>query len=401
LDLHLIKNLVKPAETKIVLLVIDGLGGLSLKPHGKTELQTAHTPCLDELAKEGICGLHQPVGPGITPGSGPSHLALFGYDPIKYQIGRGVLSALGVDFELQPQDVAARGNFCTVDEEGLVSDRRAGRISTERNKQLCEGLSRIQIPDVDVFVQTVKEHRFLFVLRGEGLSADISDTDPQQTGKRPQKPRPLSEQARKTSDLIVNFVDEAKAILGKHHPANMVLLRGFAMLPDWPSFEQVTGLRAAAIAGYPMYRGLGKLLGMQVPQTGQEIESEIETVGKHWSDFDFFYVHVKATDSSGEDGDFDRKVKVIEQVDAYVTRVRQLEPDVIVVTGDHSTPAKLKYHSWHPVPVILWSKNCRADSVNEFNERACISGGLGCAFPAADLIALSMANADRLEKFGA
>jgi 2,3-bisphosphoglycerate-independent phosphoglycerate mutase len=401
LELEFIKTLIKPADTKIIFLVIDGLGGLPLKPLGGTELETAVTPYLDELAGEGICGLHQPVGPGVTPGSGPSHLALFGYDPIRYQIGRGVLSALGIDFELQEQDVAARGNFCTIDEKGIVKDRRAGRISTEKNRQLCEKLSQINIPDVEIFVRTVKEHRFLLVLRGQGLSDDISDTDPQQTGKEPLIPGSSSSQAGKALDALNDFVDKAKVLLSEHHPANMILLRGFARLPQWPSFQDVFGLQAAAIAGYPMYKGLAKLLGMHVLQTDPEIESELQILKKYWSDYDFFYVHVKATDSAGEDGDFDRKVKVIEKVDTIVPALRELKPDVILITGDHSTPATLRYHSWHPVPVVLWSKNCRADAVGKFDERTCISGGLGCNLPAVDLMPLILANAGRLEKFGA
>ena len=401
MELEFIKTLIKPADTKIIFLVIDGLGGLPLKPLGGTELETAVTPYLDELAGEGICGLHQPVGPGVTPGSGPSHLALFGYDPIRYQIGRGVLSALGIDFELQEQDVAARGNFCTIDEKGIVKDRRAGRISTEKNRQLCEKLSQINIPDVEIFVRTVKEHRFLLVLRGQGLSDDISDTDPQQTGKEPLIPGSSSSQAGKALDALNDFVDKAKVLLSEHHPANMILLRGFARLPQWPSFQDVFGLQAAAIAGYPMYKGLAKLLGMHVLQTDPEIESELQILKKYWSDYDFFYVHVKATDSAGEDGDFDRKVKVIEKVDTIVPALRELKPDVILITGDHSTPATLRYHSWHPVPVVLWSKNCRADAVGKFDERTCISGGLGCNLPAVDLMPLILANAGRLEKFGA
>jgi len=370
-DLEFINTLVKSSDSKIVFLVIDGLGGLPSKPSGKTELEAAKTPYLDTLAKEGICGLHQPIGAGITPGSGPSHLAFFGYDPVKYQIGRGVLSALGVDFDLQPQDIAARGNFCTIDETGIVADRRAGRISSEKNRQLCEMLGQIKIPDVEIFVRTVKEHRFLLVLRGQDLSGDISDTDPHGTGKKPLDVKSRYPEARKSINIVNGFIEKAKEILSKQQQANMVLFRGFAKLPQWPSFTDVFGLKAAAIAGYPMYKGLAKLLGMEVLKTDPEIENELQTLKKHWSDFDFFYVHVKATDSAGEDGNFDKKVNVIEQVDAVIPKLRRLEPEVIVVTGDHSTPAAMRFHSWHPVPVVLWSNYCRADSVNEFNERIC------------------------------
>jgi 2,3-bisphosphoglycerate-independent phosphoglycerate mutase len=400
-DLDFIKTLVKSSDSKIVFLVIDGLGGLPAEPSGETELETAKTPFLDKLAAEGICGLHQPIAAGITPGSGPSHLALFGYDPIRYQIGRGVLSALGVDFDLQPQDVAARGNFCTVDEEGLVTDRRAGRISTEKNRQLCEKLRQIKVPGVEVFIQTVKEHRFLLVLRGAGLNGRLHDTDPQQTGQKPLKPEAFSPKAGKTVEAVTHFIQQAEDVLSDDHPANMVLLRGFAQLPDWPTFEDVFGLKAAAIAGYPMYKGLARLLGMRILPTEPDMESELKVLKKHWSEFDFFYVHFKLTDSAGEDGDFARKVNMLEEVDAAIPKLRELGPDVIVVTGDHSTPAVMKFHSWHPVPVLLWSTYCRPDAVTQFGERACISGGLGPNIPAVELMPLVMANAGRLEKFGA
>jgi 2,3-bisphosphoglycerate-independent phosphoglycerate mutase len=401
MDFTIIRELVESAETKIVLLVMDGLGGLPMEPGGLTELETAHTPNLDRLAAQGICGLHQPVAPGITPGSGPSHLALFGYDPIKYQVGRGVLSALGIDFDLKANDVAARGNFCTLDDDGRVADRRAGRIPTEKNEELCALLRQIQLPGVEVFVETVKEYRLLLVLRGEGLSGGLSDTDPQEIGEEPLEPKPLSAEAEETASLVQEFIDQARQILADHHPANMILLRGFSKLPDWPSFEKVFGLRAAAIAAYPMYRGVAKLVGMDVLTTGVPIGEELETLKTHWKDYDYFFFHVKPTDSAGEDGDFDRKVRLIEEVDAVVPQLLALEPDVLLVTGDHSTPSLLKYHSWHPVPVLLWSRHCRTDGVDRFGERACMAGGLGPRIPAVDLMPLAQANAMRLEKFGA
>jgi 2,3-bisphosphoglycerate-independent phosphoglycerate mutase len=401
MDFTIIRDLAESAETKIVLLVMDGLGGLPMEPGGLTELETADTPNLDRLAAHGICGLHQPVAPGVTPGSGPSHLALFGYDPIKYQVGRGVLSALGIDFDLKANDVAARGNFCTLDDDGRVADRRAGRIPTEKNKELCALLRQIQLPGVEVFVETVKEYRLLLVLRGDGLSGELSDTDPQEIGEEPLEPKPSSAEAEETASLVREFVDQARQILADHHPANMLLLRGFSKLPDWPSFEKVFGLRAAAIAAYPMYRGVAKLVGMDVLNTGVSIGEELETLKTHWKDYDYFFFHVKPTDSAGEDGDFDRKVQLIEEVDAVVPQLLALEPDVLLVTGDHSTPSLLKYHSWHPVPVLLWSRHCRQDGVDRFGERACMAGGLGPRIPAVDLMPLALANAMRLEKFGA
>jgi len=401
MDLDFIKKLIKPSDTKIVFLVMDGLGGLPIKENGLTELETANTPNLDSLSAKGVCGLQQPVGPGITPGSGPGHLALFGYDPVKYQVGRGVLSALGINFDLQPKDIACRGNFCTVDENGLVTDRRAGRIPTEKNKELCELLKRIDIPGVDIIIETVKEYRILLVWRGEGLSENINDTDPQALGKKPLQPKSGSQSAEKMARIVNDFLNKASDTLSGHQPANMILLRGFSQKPNWPTMKESFGLNCAAIAAYPMYRGIAKLLGMNMLETGETISYEFNTLEKNWTDFDFFYVHIKKTDSSGEDGKFDKKVAVIEELDKEIPRLFDLNPDVIVVSGDHSTPSLLKYHSWHPVPTILWSKQCRADKVTKFGERHCITGGLGPRYPSCDLMPLALANAMRLEKFGA
>jgi len=401
MDLDFIQTLVKPAETKIVLLVIDGLGGLPRKSDNLTELEAANTPNLDSLAKKGICGLQQPVGPGITPGSGPGHLGVFGYNPIKYEVGRGVLAALGIGFDLQPADVAARGNFCTIDENGNILDRRAGRIPTEKNKELCELLRDIKLPGVEVFVETVKEHRCLIVLRGENLSGDLIDTDPQEIGKKPLQPQALSSDGTHTVELVSQFLDRVHDVLTDHHPANMLLLRGFSKKPNWPSMQEAFGLKSAAIAGYPMYRGVSKLIGMDILETGSTIKDEFTTLEDNWDDYDFFYLHVKKTDSAGEDGDFDRKVSIIEETDGEIPRLLDLNPDVIIVTGDHSTPSLMKAHSWHPVPVLIWSKSCRADKIDRFGERACIAGGLGARLPAIDMMPLALANAKRLEKFGA
>jgi 2,3-bisphosphoglycerate-independent phosphoglycerate mutase len=389
--LDLFRDLMSDADTKIVLLVMDGLGGLPMVQGGLTELEAADTPNLDALAAEAVCGLHQPVGAGITPGSGPSHLGLFGYDPLTFQVGRGVLSALGIDFDLAPRDLAARGNFCTVDEQGRVTDRRAGRIPSEQNEQLCQKLRKIELPDVQLYVETIKEYRFLLVLRSEGLSDRVGDTDPQETGVKPLRPKALSQEAEQTARLVARFIEQARGILEKDGPANMVLLRGFSTRPSWPSIRELFGLRAVAIAAYPMYRGVAKLVGME----------EFDLLEERWDDFDFFFLHVKHMDSAGEDGDFERKAALIEEVDTLIPRLVELNPNVLVVTGDHSTPSRLKYHSWHPVPVLLWSQYCRPDSVHRFGERACMTGGLGPRLPATDIMPLALAHARRLEKFGA
>ena len=394
------KKIVKRTSTKIVLLVVDGLGGLPHANTGKTELETARTPNLDRLAHEGLCGLIDPVSPGITPGSAPGHLALFGYDPLQFCIGRGVLEALGIGFELRPGDLAARGNFCTVDEQGLVADRRAGRIPQEKCVELCQKLSQVKLPGVELFALPVREHRFALVLRGDNLSSDLPDTDPQATGLPPRELIPLSSQAEPTAKLMNKFLTQAREILASSRPANMVLLRGFSTLPHLPSMSEVFKLDPAAIAAYPMYRGLAKLVGMKVLETGSSIAEEFETLARHYEEHDYFYLHVKGTDSAGEDGDFERKVRIIEEVDALIPKVLSLNPDVLLVTGDHSTPAVLKGHSWHPVPFLLYSPWCFPDEVSEFSERACLKGRLG-RFSAIHIMPLALANALKLNKFGA
>ena len=399
-SLDLIKEISKSSESKIVLLVIDGLGGLPNPQTSKTELETAHTPNLDALAAKSICGLSEPISPGITPGSAPGHLALFGYNPLTFSIGRGVLEALGIDFDLEPGDIAARGNFCTLDKAGLITDRRAGRIPTEQNAKLCQLLDGIEIDGIKVIVRPVKEHRFTVVFRGDGLSADISDSDPQQTGVAPKAVFTLNKQANRTANIANQFISQAKVILARHYPANMVILRGFSQRPKFPTMNEIYKLKPAAIASYPMYRGLAKVVGMEILKTGATIEDEFETLKNNFKNYDFFFIHIKETDTAGEDGDFSRKVTIIEQVDKALDSLTNLEPDVIVVTSDHSTPALLKGHSWHPVPVLLYSKWCRPDRVSQFSESACISGGLGL-LPATEIMPLAMANALKLNKYGA
>ena len=400
INLELIKSISMLSPTKIVLLVIDGLGGLPSPETGKTELESADTPNLDKLAAKGICGLIDPVSPGITPGSTPGHLALFGYNPVSFNIGRGVLEAMGIDFDLQPNDIAARGNFCTVDETGLVTDRRAGRISTEKCTELCQLLDGLVIDKVKVLVSPVREHRFIAVFRGQGLIPDVSDSDPQQLGVAPMVITALCPEADRMAGIANQFIAQAKISLAERHPANMVLLRGFAKRPQFPAMGEVYKLKPAAIVSYPMYRGLAKLVGMTILETGTSIEDEFMTLKQNYAKHDFFFLHVKGTDSAGEDGDFDRKVRIIEQVDSALSELISLKPDVIVVTGDHSTPALLRAHSWHPVPILLYSKWCRPDRVGEFSESACLAGGLG-RFPATEIMSLAMANALKLIKFGA
>ena len=402
--LDLIAPLVVPNTTKIVVLSLDGLAGLPRPETGRSELETARLPNLGALAAESACGLIRHVAPGITPGSGPGHLGLFGYDPLRYQVGRGVLEALGIEFDLRAGDVAARGNFCTVDGMGRIIDRRAGRIATDVCVRLTEQLRGIRLPGVELFVEPVKEHRFVLVLRARGraggLSGRLSETDPQTLGKPPLPAKPLETKAKATAQRVNALVAEARRRLAGSAPANMVLLRGFDQLPQLPRFPEVFGLRSAAIAAYPMYRGLAKLVGMEVLKTGGTFADEIATLREHWDAYDFFFLHYKDTDKAGEDGDFDAKVAALERLDACVPDIRALNPDVLAVTGDHSTPSVLAAHGWQPVPVLVWSRYCGADPVTQFTERACTAGSLG-VFPAQHLMPLVMANALRLTKYGA
>jgi 2,3-bisphosphoglycerate-independent phosphoglycerate mutase len=400
MEFGLLKKLSFSSKSKIILVVIDGLGGLPYPQNGKTELERAATPNLDDLALKGACGLIDPVAPGITPGSGPGHLGIFGYDPIRFNPGRGVLAAAGIEFDLGDQDLAARGNFATIDEAGNIKDRRAGRISTDKNKELCGLLENIKLDKTTVLVRPVREHRFLAVFRGKGLSDKISDTDPQQTGEPAKKAAPMDQDADKTAELVNEFISQAKDILSDKFPANMILLRGFSKSPQLPGMKEIYSLKAAAIAMYPMYRGLTRLLGMEVLDAGSSIEDEFDILKKEYRNYDFLFLHIKQSDSAGEDGDFDRKVRVIEEVDSLIPIINGLGPDVLVITGDHSTPAILKNHSWHPVPIILSSKWCRPDKVVGFSESECIQGGLG-RFSALEIMPLAMANALKLKKFGA
>lgn len=397
---ELIRELREPNDSKIVLLVADGLGGLPVEPGGKTELETARTPNLDACAREGICGLSIPVLPGITPGSGPGHLGLFGYDPLEYRIGRGILEALGIQFPVGASDVAARGNFCTVDGNGLITDRRAGRPTTERCVAMCRKLQQIRIPGVEVFVEPVREHRFVVVFRGDNLGDAVNDTDPQQTGHKPPPARGADPHSENTARFVNLFVSEAGRVLHSEAPTNMVTLRGFARYPRIATVQEIYGLRPVAIAVYPMYKGLARLAGMDIADAGATLGDQIETLTQLWDQYDFFFLHYKYTDSTGEDGNFAAKVEMIERLDTEIPRIRALGPDVLIVTGDHSTPSKLRSHSWHPVPILLWSDTCRPDSVIEFGESYCLRGGLG-QFQAMYLMPLAMAHAGRLGKYGA
>jgi len=395
-----LRSLAIQTDSRLILVVIDGLGGLPVK--GKTELEAAKTPNLDRLASKSICGLIDPISYGITPGSGPSHLALFGYDPLQYEIGRGVMEALGSDISLTRDDLAARGNFATINERGMIVDRRAGRIATEKNREICGFLgNEIQeIEGVRISITPGKEHRFVLVFRGEGLRDDLTDADPQKDGLKAKGTEGLSQEAQRAAGIINLYLKKANEVLKPFHPANTILLRGFSKIPHIPTMSDRFKLRPAAIATYPMYRGLAKLVGMEILETGETLREEAATLKKYFDRYDFFYVHFKKTDSAGEDGNFKMKVKVLEEIDRVIPSILKLKPDVLAVTGDHSTPSLLKGHSWHPNPILLHSKYIRPDDIRRFTERHCQRGQLG-RFAAVHILPLMLANGLKLKKFGA
>ncbi len=399
-----LKSLIEPNNSKILLLVADGLGGIPHPEYGyKTELEAARTPNLDNLASKSALGLTIPVAQGITPGSGPAHLSLFGYDPQKYEIGRGVLEALGIGFHMTKRDVAARGNFATIQPDRTIIDRRAGRIPTEESRKIVEKLQEHikEIDGVEIILKPGKEHRFVLVLRGDNLSDKISDTDPQHEGLKILDPSPLSKEAEFTAQVVKKFVDRAIEILKDEPKANGILLRGFAKVPDLEPFPEKYRLRALSIAAYPMYKGLTRLLGFDTPDAGDTFELEVEKLKELWHDYDFIYLHYKDTDKAGEDGDFEKKVHVIEKLDTFIPELLNLKPEVFIVTGDHSTPSLIGGHSWHPNPLLIYSEKAgifNADA--KFTERDCSRGYLG-TINSIDLMPLLLAMSGRLKKFGA
>jgi len=392
---------------KIVYLIMDGLGGLGSEETGRTALDTAETPNLDALAHDSSCGLLEMVGPGITPGSGPGHLALFGYDPLRWRIGRGVLSALGIDFPLQPGDLAARVNFASINSAGEITDRRAGRIPTELNQRLCAKIQDALDLDFngEVFLKTESQHRAVLVLRsspdGDALYDELPDTDPQATGRPPIPMRPQSDQAKTAAEVVAQFLEQAHAAIADEQPANALLLRGFQRHQVIPGLQERFGLNGLCIAEYPMYRGLSRLLGMDIAEPPSGMDALFEAFEQRFGDeHDFYFLHVKGTDSAGEDGNLTEKVAVIEEVDRRIPWLLEQKPDVLVVTGDHSTPAVMSAHSWHPVPVLLHARNARRGETQRFDETSCLKGALGLR-PGVHLIGLALAHAGRVKKFGA
>jgi 2,3-bisphosphoglycerate-independent phosphoglycerate mutase len=399
------KLLVK-TNAKLALLVLDGLGDLATKENGYlTPLEAAATPNLDALSKDSAQGRMIPVAPGITPGSGPGHLGLFGYDPLEFQVGRGVIEALGLGLELKAGDVAARANFCTLDPNGIVTDRRAGRIETELCENLCAILSsKIQkIGDTEVIIKAGKGHRFVVIFRGKGLEGPLTDADPNRDGAPIPEPAPTdpkSAKQKKAAGVIAEFYKAALPLLAGQQPANGFLLRGIAHQPAIPTFEERYGLRAACIAVYPMYKGLAQLVGMTKVEGPQTIAEQFEACVAEHDRFDYFFVHYKYSDMHGEDGNFEAKKKAIEDFDAALPILWRKRPDVVAISGDHSTPCVMKSHSWHPQPVLLHSAHSGSDKLDRFTETGANRGSLGI-FEAKHLIRLMQAHGKMFDKFGA
>lgn len=395
----LARELTVPTASKIILLVLDGLGDLPID--GQTPLEKAWTPNLDGLAKKGVCGLTDPVFPGITPGSGPAHLALFGYDPLRHQLGRGILEALGSGVEVGKDDLVARGNYATL-KDGLVVDRRAGRIPTAENAKLCRQVNQAlkPKPGLSITLYPGKEHRFVVKFSGPGLEDALSDADPQKDHKPRAYTQPLLISAAKTAEVVNAFLDEVTGLLSGREAANTILLRGFSKSPALPSMAELYKLKAAACANYPMYKGLARLVGMKVLEVGEETGDLFSALEAHYGEHDFFFVHYKKTDAAGEDGNAQAKTSAIEEIDAFIPRLEALAPDVLVVTSDHSTPCLLKAHSWHPNPFLLVAQAAFPDDVEVFSERACGRGSFG-RFPSLYAMPLALAHAGKMKKFGA
>jgi 2,3-bisphosphoglycerate-independent phosphoglycerate mutase len=394
-----LRDLVNDNPAHLVLLVIDGLGGYA-DARQDSELEAATTPNLDQLAAEGACGLARPAGPGITVGSGPGHLALFGYDPLQYDLGRGLLSAIGLGVEVRPGDVAARGNLAFLDDEGRVTDRRAGRIDDDRARAIVGHLQQqVGLDDVEVTFEHVSEHRVLLVLRGEGLVPHVEDLDPQRTGVPPREPATTSPEGERLAEVLQQL-DAAIRTALTDQDADTVLFRGFDTLHELPSMQDRFRLRPATVATYPMYRGVAQLVGMDALPVVGSLAEQIELMSANWDPYDFLFAHEKAADRAGHDGDREAKIAAIEAVDAVIPDLVALGPDVLAITGDHAAPTQLRGHSWHPVPTLLWGDKVGRDDVQRFGERACAAGMLG-HLRTQDLLPLMLASAGRLEKYGA
>ncbi len=413
--LEMLSTLAHKNDKKILLWVFDGIGGLPHPETGKTELETAVTPHIDAFVARSMTGRTLAFGQGVTPGSGPGHLALFGYPNDQIVIGRGVLEVLGSSevllggervsrFSLSKGDVAARCNFATrqvVGGQAVITDRRAGKPATAVSTALVQRISaEVSIEGVEVFLLPGKEHRFSVVFRGEGLVGEVTETDPQVTGAAALRCEPCTPAAARAAEVVNAFVDQINTILADEPAANTALLRGIAGRPDIPTLPELFGLRCGAIAAYPMYRGIASLLGFDVLGDPKTWAEEVEVLKANYDSYDLFYLHIKETDSVSHLGHFDEKVKIFEQCDALFQAAIELGFEVVIITGDHCTPSTLMEHSWHPIPTVMGHPGCLFDDVGKLGERACARGTLG-DIEARDLVPLAMAASGKFLKYGA
>ncbi len=405
---------------RILLIIFDGLGDRPVKELGsKTPLEAAPKANLDWFANNGMNGLLDPIGPGIRPGSDTSHLALFGYDPLEVYTGRGPFEAAGVGIELQRGDVAFRCNFASVDENRVLTDRRAGRIKDGTDK-LAESLDGMKLGRVKVLFRAGTEHRAVLVLRGKGLSPKVTDTDPHEEGQKIPESKPLEPKAKATAKALNAFTRRAYDILSEHPvnkarvakgeaPANMVVARGAGIAPDLPPISEKLGVKAAGIAGVALIKGMFRAVGMDVLEvkgaTGgldTDMVAKAEAALKALETYDLVVVNVKAADLCGHDGRSADKIKVIERIDQMMGHFKaNLPPDVIFAfTADHSTPVAVMDHSGDPVPVTIYGDGIRVDEVPHFDERSAAHGSLG-RIRGRDLMPILLNQANRTEKFGA
>jgi len=410
--------------SKVLIVLLDGLGDRpSRSLNGMTPLQMAHKPGLDELAAEGITGIMDPVAPGIPVGSDTGHLSILGYDPYRYYTGRGPLEALGAGMDLRPGDVAFRVNFATVGDDWTVIDRRAGRISTEEARALGEAIREMAAGfDSEFrfeFLSTV-EHRGVLVMRGDGLSDEVTDVDPHREGVKAEMPRPRSQtpEAERTARELERFLRRAREVLESHplnvervkkglRPANAILPRGAGKMPKLPSLRERFGVSSVVIAGGALYRGVCRAAGMDVrivpTATGTlntDLNAKFNAAFESLRTYDLVFLHIKGTDTASHDRNPAVKASFIEKVDRELrARIDQLQDVVVCVTGDHTTSSIDGRHHGDPVPILIWGEGVRRDKVVRFDEVSCADGALG-RIRGLDVMNVLMDLVGRVEMFG-
>ncbi len=398
---------------KIVFIVFDGLADRPIKELGnKTPLEVANKPNLDELAKRGVNGLLDIISPGKRIGSDVAHLSILGYDPYKYYTGRGPLEASGIGLELDSNDVAFRANFATVSEDFTVIDRRAGRIK-EGTKELEKAINEIDI-GVDFIFKASVAHRGALVLKGKGLSDKVSDTDPHEVGVKVMEAKPLenTKEAKRTAEIINEFTKKVHEVLNNHRvnverakrglpKANIVLLRGAGRTPKLEPFEKRYGIKGACIAKTAIIKGIARLLGMEVIDSKEDFLERGKQIFEALNRNDFVLLNIKEPDEAGHDGNYEKKIKIIEEADKMIGMfLDYVEENYLVVLSDHTTPVSFRDHTGDEVPVLIAGPEVRSDDVTTFSERSVYKGYLN-RIRALDLMTYMLNLTNRLEKYGA